>query len=106
VGKVIPFGPQSQPITETDIFNIVSLLEKAANTTARADAIANSVADRLKAGADQEADMRYETRLETAKVAGLVEERLIVDGVCRWRRIAGSPEAIRRNPNILATEPS
>lgn len=107
MGKLIPFGPDGrQAVTEADLSNIVVLQERAANTQARIDLIAASVTDRLKAGAAIPDDCLHNARLETVKAGGVVEERLIIDGVIRWRRIAGSAAAIRRNANILASEPS
>lgn len=107
MGDVVDINSRRQtPVSETDLFNIVSLLERAANAQAHVDLIANSVVDRLKAGAELERGSRHEPRLETVKAGGVIEERLIIDGVIRWRRIAGSADAIRRNPGILSTEPS
>lgn len=107
MGDVVDISSRRQkPVSETDLYNIVSLLEKAATAQAHIDLIASSVVDRLKDGAEIERGSRYEPRIETVKDGGVVEERLIIDGVCRWRRVSGSSTAIRRQANILATDPT
>lgn len=106
MGTLISFdSPNCPAITEPDLWNIVSSLDKIASTQARIDLIANSVVERLKTGADIEDDCRYSAKLETVEVGGIREERLIIDGVCRWRRIAGSAAALRRHAGVLGADP-
>jgi hypothetical protein len=106
VGELISFESSNCPVvTEPDLWNIVSSLDKIASTQARIDLIANSVVERLKAGAEIEEACRYTAKLEAIEIGGIREERLMIDGVCRWRRIAGSAAALRRHAGVLGTDP-
>lgn len=107
MGRLIPFDPDGrQAVTETDLFNIISLQERVAGLQACIDQIATGVVDRLKASAEVEHGSRYEPRLEIVQIlAGVTEERLIIDGICRWRRVTGTAAAILRQAHNLAVEP-
>lgn len=104
---LIPFDPNGrQAISEVDIYNIVALQERAASAQAKVDLIANRIADCLRAGGAIDDDCQYSAHIEVSESAGIREERLVIDGICRWRRIAGSAGAIRRNTDLLLKEPS
>jgi hypothetical protein len=103
---LIPFGPSGrQAVSEAELFNIVTLKEKSDRAQSMIDLIAARVVDLLKAGAQPEDACLFSARLEVIESAGITEERLLINGVCRWRRVSGSDTAIRRQTHILATEP-
>ena len=83
------------PVTESDLETVVVLHGQVERRRGLMAQVAESVLDRLAAGAEVEPSCHDATR-EVIYRPGVTEERLIVDGVVRHRRLTGGGHRLKR----------
>ena len=92
----------SGSITETDIDNLLVIANRIARDQQIYDRIAEGVLDRLSVGGEVDAGPRT-VGSEVTQSDGVVEERLLIDAVCRFRRLRGSTSRIDQRARPIAS---
>ena len=96
VSEVVPIGGRgSSTISEVEIENVLTFESQIRGAVDSRDRIAASILDRLLEGADLD-DTAHEVSFETVERHGVREECLYIDGVLRFRRLAGSSSKLKR----------
>ena len=95
MAQLIVFGGSgSEEITDGEIDYLLCLENRIQSTLELRDALADNFIARLKSGAQVEPGP-HAARLETAEDNGVTEERLLIDNVCRYKRVIGSATKVR-----------